>query len=237
MLTHAIECNAFQRGFTSLPISECAKLILGETEKVVTDRSTGAEVTLLLRSWADGNSESLNAVIPLVYGELRRIASREMNRGGRANHLQTTVLVHEAYEKLIAASHPDLRDRRHFFAVAARAIRQIVIDNYRAIRQIVIDNYRANMAAKRGAGQKVDLELKTGDLPSHDNPEKVLELSQAINRLLSENEELAEILELSSFAGLSNSEIAELHQTTVRTVQRKLLRAKTWVHHLMADDG
>ena len=190
------------------------------------DRSTGAEVTRLLRSWADGDSKSLNAVMPMVYGELRLIASREMNRGGRGNQLQTTVLVHEAYEKLLAANRPDLRDRRHFFAVAARAI-----------RQIVIDNYRASMAAKRGAGQKVDLELKTGDLPGNDNPEKVLELSQAINRLLTENAELAEILELSCFAGLSNPEIADLHQTTVRTVQRKLLRAKTWVHHLMAEDG
>jgi RNA polymerase sigma factor (TIGR02999 family) len=202
----------------------CAKMHVGQVERAVQDRNESGDVTRLLRSWADGDTESLNAVIPIVYEELRRIASREMSRGAPGNHLQTTVLVHEAYEKLVSASRPDLQDRRHFFAVAARAI-----------RQIVIDTYRSAMTAKRGAGLDIDLELQTGDLPVNDSPEKVMELSQAIDRLSADNAELAEILELSCFAGLSNAEIAELHETTVRTVQRKLLRAKAWVHHLLSE--
>lgn len=185
------------------------------------DRTRPGEVTGLLRSWADGDAASLNAVMPIVYDELRHIARRELGRGGKG-YLQTTVLVHEAYEKLVAGSQPDLQDRRHFFAVAARAM-----------RQIVIDGYRSRVTAKRGGGLNIDFELKTGDLPETDDPEKVLELSEAVDRLTDDNPELAEILELSCFAGLSNSEIAQLHQTTVRTVQRKLLRAKTWVHHLL----
>jgi RNA polymerase sigma factor (TIGR02999 family) len=185
------------------------------------DWTRAGEVTGLLRRWADGDAQSLNRVIPIVYDELRRIASRELNRGG-AGHLQTTLLVHEAYEKLVAAGQLDLDNRRHFFAVAARAM-----------RQIVIDSYRSRMSAKRGGGLAVNLELKTGDLPEASDPQSVLELSDAIDRLVSDNPELAEVLELSCFAGLSSEEIARLHGTTVRTVQRKLLRAKTWVHHLL----
>jgi RNA polymerase sigma factor (TIGR02999 family) len=184
------------------------------------DWTRAGEVTGLLRRWADGDASSLNQVIPIVYDELRRIASRELNRGG--GHLQTTMLVHEAYEKLVAAGQLDLDNRRHFFAVAARSM-----------RQIVIDAYRSRLAAKRGGGLPVDLELKTGDLPEVSDPQSVLELSDAIDRLVNDNPDLAEILELACFAGLTNEEIAQLHGTTVRTVQRKLLRAKTWVHHLL----
>jgi len=185
------------------------------------EQTRAGEVTGLLKRWADGDVESLNQVIPIVYEELRRIASRELRRDG-AGQLQTTLLVHEAYEKLIAAGQLDLESRRHFFAVSARAM-----------RQIVIDSYRSGMAAKRGGGQVVDIELQTGDLPEVGDPQRVLELSDAIDRLVNDNPELAEILELSCFAGLTNAEIASLHGTTVRTVQRKLLRAKTWVHHLL----
>jgi len=182
------------------------------------------EVTRLLRSWADGDRASLDAVIPIVYDELKRIASRQRRRDAMGQRLQTTLLVHEAFEKLVAANSQEFRDRRHFFAVAARAMRQIIIDGYRSRR-----------AAKRGGGQPIDLELQTGDLIDSASPEKVLDLSQAIDRLSGENAELAEVLELSCFAGLSNEEIAELHQATVRTVQRKLVRAKAWVHHLLSE--
>jgi DNA-directed RNA polymerase specialized sigma24 family protein len=91
------------------------------------------------------------------------------------------------------------------------------------------------MAAKRGGGQEIGLELRSGDLADTDDPARVLQLSEAIDRLAEDNGELAELLELSAFVGLSNPEIADLHETTVRTVQRKLLRAKAWVHHLLSD--
>lgn len=184
------------------------------------DWTRTGQVTRLLRSWADGDQASLNAVIPIVYDELRSIARRQLSGRG-IHHLQTTVLVHEAYEKLVTASEPAFNDRRHFFAVAARAM-----------RQIVIDGYRSRMAAKRG-GQARDFEVKTYDLVDQDQPEKVLQLSEAIDRMSAGNPELAEVLELSCFAGLSNDEIAELHGTTLRTVQRKLVRAKAWVHNLL----
>ena len=224
MLSLAIDSDHLPSFPSVHGLAECAKLNWAIVEATVEAGGGSGEVTRLLRSWADGDTGSLNAVIPIVYDELRRIASREMKRGAPGVHLQTTVLVHEAYEKLVSASRPNLRDRRHFFAVAARAI-----------RQIVIDTYRSTMAAKRGAGLEINLELRTGDLPVNDSPERVLQLSQAIDRLSSENAELAEILELSCFGGLSNHEIAELHATTLRTVQRKLLRAKAWVHHLLGE--
>ena len=224
MIAATLDTNRFFRVSAIQSPARCVKLDLAKVENPMVDRKRAGEVTSLLRSWADGDQESLNRVIPIVYAELRGIASREMRRGARGTHLQTTVLVHEAYEKFASAGQLEFQDRRHFFAVAARAI-----------RQIVIDNFRSGMAAKRGGGLDVDLEYQTGDLPVMEDPQKVLEFSQAIDRLIADDADLAEVLELSCFAGLSNPEIAELHQTTVRTVQRKLLRGKAWVHHLLVD--
>lgn len=184
---------------------------------------TGGEVTRLLRDYADGDKQSLDAVVPIVYRELKSIAHAQLQRSGVRSRVQTTMLVHEAYEKLMHGQNQQLNDRRHFFAVASRAM-----------RQIVVDNYRAEVTAKRGGGV-VPEPLITNVLVDLDAPDSVLNFEQAVQRLTSENPELAELVDLACFGGLSTEEIAELTETSVRTVQRKLARAEAWIVTFLED--
>lgn len=183
--------------------------------------NTPGNVTRLLRSYADGSDQSLNEVIPIVYRELKSLARAQLRRSGMRERMQTTVLVHEAYEKLVMGQTQNANDRRHFFAIASRAM-----------RQIVVDAYRAEGAVKRGGGA-VPEALHTAQLIDFDKPENVLRFDQAIHQLAAANRELAELIDLSCFAGLSNAEIAELTGATVRTVQRKLARARAWIDRLL----
>lgn len=181
-------------------------------------------VTRLLRDYARGDRASLDAVIPLVYGELKSLAHAQLGRSGLRQHLQTTVLVHEAYEKLSLGETQSVEDRRHFFAIASRAM-----------RQIVVDTYRAQMAAKRGGGVGVE-ELSTNALVDLADPQRLLKLDQALELLTENNAELAEVIDLACFGGLSTHEIAALKATNVRTIQRQVQRARAWIGELL-DDG
>ena len=160
---------------------------------------------------------SIDRLVAIVYDELKSIAATQLGRSGNRNLLQTTALVHEAFEKLTEGKPQRINDRRHFFAIASRAM-----------RQIVVDSYRARQAAKRGGGAEF-VELLTHEHPVADRPEHFLAMDQALARLAGESPELAEIVDLSGIAGLSNPEIAELLGTDVRTVQRKLARARAWL--------
>jgi RNA polymerase sigma factor (TIGR02999 family) len=182
---------------------------------VVTGRK--GDVTRLLRAYAEGSEESFNEVIPIVYAELKTIAHAQLRRSGVRSRMQTTMLVHEAYEKLAQGKTQRAEDRRHFFAIASRAM-----------RQIVVDSYRAEGTAKRGGGI-VPEALVTNELVDTDLSESVLQFDQAMQRLASENAELAEIVDLACFGGLSTAEIAELTGANLRTVQRKLARAEAWI--------
>lgn len=179
------------------------------------------DVTRLLKHYAEGDEQSLDHVIPIVYQELKSLARAQLGRSGVRRHMQTTVLVHEAYEKLTAGQAQSIENRRHFFAIASRTM-----------RQIVVDAYRGQMSAKRGGGAAVD-ELGTNDLVDLNDPQRVLHLDQAMEILAAENAELVEIIDLACFGGLSNSEIAELRGNDVRTVQRQMQRAKAWISHLL----
>ena len=183
------------------------------------------DVTRLLNHYAEGNEQSLDRIIPIVYQELKSLARTQLGRSGVRRHMQTTVLVHEAYEKLTAGHTRSIENRRHFFAIASRAM-----------RQIVVDAYRAQMSAKRGGDAAID-ELDTNDLVDLNDPQRVLQLDQAMETLAAENAELVEIVDLACFAGLSNSEIAELRGSNVRTVQRQMQRAKAWISHLLDESS
>lgn len=174
------------------------------------------DITRLLHAHADGR-RSLNDVMPVVYRELKSIASAQLRKSGSGARLETTMLVHEAYEKLLKGQPQQAGDRRHFYAIAARAM-----------RQIIIDSYRAESAAKRG-GISAPKTLLTSDLVESDTPENLLRFDQAMQRLAGESEDLAEIVDLSCFGGLTNQQIAELTGANVRTVQRKLKRAQAWI--------
>lgn len=185
--------------------------------------ATPGDVTRLLKHYAEGDEQSLAHVIPIVYRELKSLARVQLSRSGVRRHMQTTVLVHEAYEKLTVGEAQSFENRRHFFAIASRAM-----------RQIVVDTYRSQMSAKRGGGVTAE-ELDTNDLVDLHDPQRVLQLDQALETLAAENRDLAEIVDLACFGGLSNSEIAELRGKDVRTVQRQMQRAKAWISHILDD--
>lgn len=167
----------------------------------------------------------MSAAIPIVYQELKRIARGQLRRSGVGQHLQTTALVHEAYVKLTAGQQQDYQSRRHFLAVASRAM-----------RQIVVDTYRSQSAAKRGGDQE-PVPLIDAGLVDATNPDLMMRFGQAVETLAEQDASLAEVLDLACFAGLETSEIAELTESTVRTVQRKLARAKAWIDFMMDPDA
>ena len=183
-----------------------------------------AQVTQLLEAYAAGDRSALNAAVPMVYDELKKLARAQLRRSGMGQQLQTTLLVHEAYEKLVLGQTQRPVDRQHFFAIAARAM-----------RQLVVDQYRAGQAAKRGGGLLPET-LQTQMLDGGVGTEALLSYDRALSRLATDSAELAEVIELTTFGGLSPAEVAELTGTTVRTVQRKLARARAWLGcHLEAD--
>jgi RNA polymerase sigma factor (TIGR02999 family) len=176
------------------------------------------EVTQLLRAWSGGDKEALDRLAPLVYGELHRIAQRLM-AGERPNHtLQATALVNEAYLRLVDARQVNWQDRAHFFALSARAM-----------RQILVDHARSRGSAKRGGGE-VSIELKEG-LAAGSSPEaNLLELDDALKRLATLDPRKSQVVELRFFGGLSLEETAEALKISAKTVRRDWDLARGWIY-------
>ena len=176
-------------------------------------------VTQLLSQWSSGDQSALEELTPLVYEELRRIAHHHMV-GARPDHtLQTTALVNEAYLKLAHQSHPNWSNRVHFFAVAARAMRQILI------------NYALSYnAQKRGRGI-AKVELDEAALVSVAQSREIVELHEALERLGGLDSRKAQVVELKYFGGLKENEIAEALGISTVTVRREWRFARAWLHN------
>jgi RNA polymerase sigma factor (TIGR02999 family) len=175
-------------------------------------------VTELLASWRRGSEDAAQRLLPLVYDELRRRA--RMVRRGQNGHetLNTTALVHEAYLKLVDQEHADWNDRAHFLAVAATAM-----------RHILVDHARERGALKRGGGlQHVDFEqvIVAADLEA----EALLDLHDALVDLARIDSRLARVVECRFFGGLAEEETAEALGVTARTVRRDWTKAKALLH-------
>ena len=181
------------------------------------DEHKTGDVTQLLRRYADGDRQAMNELVPMVYEDLKRMARAQLRRSSVGGDMKTTALVHEAYEKLTLGIDQAYRDRQHYMAICARAM-----------RQIVVDEYRSRIAQKRGGGAHRE-ELETGHLIDATDPAAMLALDDALNRLEEKSPELVRILELSTFAGMDSHAIADLTGQSVRTVQRNLKKAKAWV--------
>lgn len=185
------------------------------------DSPSRAQVTRLLHAWREGDPRALENLTPLVYQELRRLAGHQI-RGERAGHvLQTTALVHEAFLRLVDLE-LGFNDRVHFFAMASRLMRRVLVDLARERR-----------AAKRG-GDAVVLELDearhAGSAPRSD----VLDLDRAIDELAERDPRKARAVELKFFAGLTLAEIAEVLEISHATVERDLKMAKAWLTRRLA---
>ena len=146
-------------------------------------------VTVWLKRWRAGDAQALDRMLPLVYAELRGVAAAQMRRERGPSTLQPTALVHEAYLKLVDASQVDWRDRAHFLAMAARAM-----------RQVLVDHARARNADKRLGGERVT--LSSVDPPDPRNMVDLLALDQALAQLEALDRRKARVIELRVFAGL-----------------------------------
>ena len=186
------------------------------------DHSPAQDATELIRAWQQGDRDALNRVVPLVYDELRRVAHARL-RAERAGHLlQTTALVHEAYLRLVDLDRINLRDRAHLLALAARLM-----------RQILVDQARRRDARKRGG----DIRL-TGlnDVPNATAPEAidVLALNDALSELTSLDPRAGRVVEVKFFAGLTIDETAEALGVSPATVERDWTVAKAWLQQRMS---
>lgn len=176
-------------------------------------------VTQLLAHWSEGDEAALGELTPLVYEELRRLAHHFMS-GQRPDHtLQTTALVSEAYLRLADQTNPSWQNRAHFFAVAARAMRQILV-NYA----------KSNSAQKRGGGV-LKIELDEADIASPEQSAEIVDLHEALERLATLDARKAHVVELKYFGGLSHDEIAEVMKVSAVTVRRDWVFAKAWLHN------
>ena len=175
-------------------------------------------VRQLLGDLRRGDEAALTQLTPLVYEDLRRLAHRYMS-GQRADHtLQTTALVHEAYLRLADQTNPSWQTRAHFFAVAARAMRHILVDYAR--------RYRSH---KRGGGA-VKIELDEVALVSPEESKEVINLHEALESLATLDARKAEVVELKYFGGLNYDEIAEVLKISAVTVRRDWKFAKVWLY-------
>jgi RNA polymerase sigma factor (TIGR02999 family) len=175
------------------------------------------EVTQLLLQWSDGNKAALNELMPLVYRELRRLAERYMRRERPGHSLQASALVNEAYLRLVDYRKMRWQNRAHFFAVAAQAM-----------RRILVDHARSRQYAKRGGGaQRIPLE-EVGFLTERQATELVA-LDDALTALEAFDPRKCRIVELRHIAGLSIGESAEILGVSTATVERDWRSAKAWL--------
>lgn len=181
------------------------------------------QVTQLLSALAEGQRLDSEALLPLVYDELRRVAAAKMAREQPGQTLQATALVHEAYLRLVDSENAGWQNRAHFFAAASEAMRRILVENARKKHQL-----------KRG-GQWQRVEFESLDLPSASPDEKVLLIDEALESLAREDPLEANVVQLRYFAGLSHAEIASLLGLSERTVKRYWHFAKAWLYTYIAD--
>ncbi|HTY41402.1 MAG TPA: sigma-70 family RNA polymerase sigma factor [Thermoanaerobaculia bacterium] len=176
------------------------------------------EVTRLLIAWNEGDGAAVERLMPLVYGELRRIAERQFRRERAGHTLQPTAVVHEAYFRLVDQTRVTWKNRGHFFAIAAQAM-----------RRILIDHARAREAEKRGGGDaSVSLDVGIASPEPVDDID-LLALDEALVRLKSLDDAQARIVELRFFGGLSIEETAEAMETSPSSVKREFRSARAWL--------
>jgi len=176
------------------------------------------DVTQLLANWNQGDEAALQKLTPLVYEELRRLAHRYM-QGQRPDHtLQTTALVNEAYLRLVDQSKPGFGNRSHFLAVAATAM-----------RQILVNHAKAQQRQKRGGGAN-KIELEEVAVISPEQTQTVLDVDEALERLALLDSRKARVVELKYFGGLNQNEIADVLKISAVTVRRDWVFARAWLY-------
>ena len=186
------------------------------------EKAEPPQITVLLQRAAGGDRAALDAVYVSLYPELKRLARARLRQQGRGESVSTTLLVHESFVRLVGARDLRLEDRRHFFAYAAKTM-----------RNIIIDNAREHLAERRGGGAE---HLTLGDADSDamqvadtGASDELVRVSEALRELEMVDAELAEVVEMRYFGGYSEVEIAELQGVNERTVRRRWDKARAWL--------
>jgi RNA polymerase sigma factor (TIGR02999 family) len=186
--------------------------------------ASGGEISVLLAEMRSGRKDALARLLPLIYKELRRLAGRYMRDERRDHTLQPTALVHEAYLRLAGQEAANWQNRAQFMAIAGQLM-----------RRLLVDHARRRYAAKRG-GSLVTLDERIGNACSpFAQPEEVLAVDEALERLERLDPQQARVVELRYFAGLSAEETAESIGTSQRTVEREWSLAKAWLRAELAE--
>jgi RNA polymerase sigma-70 factor (ECF subfamily) len=186
--------------------------------------ATGSnEVTRLLVDWQRGDKEAVDQLMPLVYHELRKLAAGFLRNERRNHTLQPTALIHEAYVRMVSQEMPEWQNRAHFFGIAARLMRQILVDHARTLQ-----------ASKRGGEhQRISLD----DAPpifTHDNMAGLLALDDALTKLASFDKRKSRVIEMRAFGGMSVEETARALRVSEPTVKRDMRVAQAWLRRELA---
>ena len=189
------------------------------------DSDQTSRITQLLIDWNDGHSEALEDLLPLVYSELKRLASRYLRREPADHTLQPTALVHEAYLRLIDQRQVRWQNRAHFYGIAAKIM-----------RRILVDYARARQADKRGAGWE-RVPMIEDQTPDSRTGVDVLVLDQALDRLATFDAQQERIVELRYFGGLTIEETAEVVGVSAATIVREWTIARAWLRGEMSKDS
>jgi len=186
-----------------------------------------AEITRMLHEWQGGSREALDRLMPIVYNELRVIASRQLAREWRHDRLQTTAVVNEAYLKLFGQREVDWQNRSHFFAIAAQLM-----------RRILVDHARRELREKHGGGA-VHVELSDAHIKPIETPIDVVDalaLDNALQKLEQLDPDQGRIVELRFFGGLTVEETAAALKISPATVKREWALAKGWLYRELTGD-
>ena len=187
--------------------------------------ASSQEITQLLIDWSRGDQTALDKLMPLVYNELRRLAHHYMGRE-RPNHtLQTTALVNEAYVRLIDQNRVEWQNRAHFFAVAAKVM-----------RHLLVDHARSHQYAKRGGGT-LQVALEEAAVMSQEQPTDLVALDEALIKLADLDLRKSRIVEMRYFGGLNAEEIAEVLGLSIITIKREWQKAKAWLYREINREG
>ncbi len=183
-----------------------------------------SDVTRILTAMEQGDSAAAEALLPLVYQELRKLAAAKLSHEQAGQTLQPTALVHEAYVRLVAGESPqEWNGRGHFFAAAAEAM-----------RRILVEKARRKQSQKLGGGMK-RRELDAASIASEDRTDDLLALDEALTRLEERWPERARLVKLRYFAGLTIPEAAQALKVSVATAERHWTFARAWLHSQLAD--
>jgi RNA polymerase sigma factor (TIGR02999 family) len=176
-------------------------------------------ITALLERVRLGQKEAMDDLLPLVYRELRRLAQSSLQRERAGHTLQPTALIHEAFLRLFEGHAPSFTDRAHFFGVASRVM-----------RQVLVDHARTRAAQKRGPQLRVEMNVNLAAIPPHGD---LLELDEALDRLAVEDARLVTLIEMRFFAGMTAEEVAEARSESVHIVRHDLRYAQARLRRIL----